>query len=119
MIATLTTVRTVLFTKARTTMPSRVASTSARFSPNAQFVGQENSSRDASDASLAAVRKMNANGTRKTTTDARMAEDTRGRTAGSGAPHRSTSLRLSSIEIGTMTAVTTRKRITLPAVDSP
>ena len=74
MIATLATVRIVLFTKARTRMKSRVCSTVRKFSHRYQPCwGRENSRSEDSCGFLAAVRKMKTNGTMKTTIDTRIA----------------------------------------------
>jgi hypothetical protein len=69
MIATDPTVTRVLFTNARTTVPSRVCSTSRRLSKKTNSVGQLNSRSEDSCCVLNAVTTMNANGTRKTTTE--------------------------------------------------
>src|SRR5690606_41243547 len=73
MSATLSTVMTVLLTNARTMRLLRTVRTVVRLSQIAHSVGNENPNSAASAGVFAAERKMNTNGTMKTTTDARIA----------------------------------------------
>jgi hypothetical protein len=73
MITTLTMVSTALLMNARTIMLLFVVSTSARFCQITHLVGSAKLRSDASDGVFAAWKTMNANGTRKTMKETRMA----------------------------------------------
>ncbi len=73
MTITLATVSTMLLTKARIRIAVRSARTAAMLSHSFHSLGQLKASIEASGAVLAAVTRMKANGTRKTTTDTAMA----------------------------------------------